>query len=100
MQRLGDEAFRVRNAAYRDLIAIGGAAKAAVEKGLKDPDLDVRESCERLMPQIRESYVAEQIAIFLADPKAKVPADLPGVKHGWKSRGTAKLLGRCTRRWC
>lgn len=100
VQCLGDRSFRVRDAAYRELISIGTPAKSALEKGLKDPDLDVSESCRRLLPQIRESYVHEQIEIFLANPKEAAPADLPGVKHGWRWRGTAKLRERCTPKWC
>jgi len=90
VQRLGDQAFRVRDAAYRELIGIGGPAKAAVEKGLQDPDLDVHESCRRLLPQIRESYIHEQIEDFLSNPKREVPADLPGVKRWMEIAGDSK----------
>lgn len=95
VQKLGSEAFADREAAERDLAAMGRAARAALLDGASvDPDPEVRARCRTLLPKATAAEMKARLDTFLADAGGKYEHDLPG----WNRlravvRGEWPLLG-------
>jgi hypothetical protein len=75
---LGSESFEQRQAAEAKLRAVGVAARAALETGLADDDLQVRRTCRRLLNDILELDYHSRLQRFLGDTEGKLEHDLPG----------------------
>jgi len=78
VRQLGDESYRAREAATVELLRLGSVAKAAVSEGLGGDDPEVRDRCERILPQILAADLNERIQKFLDDPALAATLDLPG----------------------
>jgi hypothetical protein len=78
VERLGDEAFNIREDAAAELRALGLAAKPALAEGLKSADPEVRWRCRRIMAQVLELDYQQRIEAFAADKLGTGDHDLPG----------------------
>lgn len=95
VQKLGSEAFTEREAAERDLAAMGRLARAALLDGVNlDPDPEVRARCRTLLPKATAEEMKARLDSFLADSEGKYEHDLPGwhqlratVRGEWKMFG-------------
>jgi hypothetical protein len=94
VHQLGDNNFSVREQAAKRLIALGRAARPALEAGLKDVDLEVRRRCEQLLPLALKQDLENRLAGFLADPDGKQKHDLPGWQLYQKLVGQAPAARR------
>lgn len=75
--RLGDINYRAREAASRELVKMGAAARSALEAGIKNADPEIASRCERLLPLALQSDLLIRIARFEKDKGGKEPVDLP-----------------------
>jgi hypothetical protein len=95
VQKLGSETFQEREAAERDLAAMGRLARAALLAGVNtDPDPEVRLRCHTLLPKANAEDLKARIDTFMADTEGKYEHDLPGW-HQLRAtvRGQSKLFG-------
>ena len=78
VEELGDPSYTVRAEAEQRLRRLGRAAVAALEKGLKHADPEVRDRCALLLPLVRRSDLDIELDAFIQNQRdAKLPA-LPG----------------------
>jgi hypothetical protein len=80
VRQLGQRSFRVRDRAVRELLAMGLAARKAVEDGTKDKDPEVRKRCLDLLPDLLQAEFRARLEAFRADKDGKKQHDLPGWK--------------------
>jgi hypothetical protein len=66
VSELAHPRFKVREAAERELIALGSAAIAALKQGENDADPHVRERCKALQPMIRDLELRRKMEQFIA----------------------------------
>jgi hypothetical protein len=102
IKRLGDDRFRIREAAARELVAIGRPAIPALRGVLKSPDPDLRLRARNILNQIQNSITgliedladkdpkvrreaAEQLGLHGAKAKAAIPALVKALKDGDES---------------
>jgi hypothetical protein len=78
VRRLGDESYRVREEASKELLQLGLAAREALLQGVKDSDLEVRRRCRDLLPSILEADRQARLDSLLADTEDKQDHGLPG----------------------
>jgi len=64
VKQLGDESFKVREEATRDLIKAGGAAFDAVTKATKSEDAEVKQRALMIIEPIRKQFKKAAIAYF------------------------------------
>lgn len=87
-RQLGDPSFRVRETAGRQLRELGAAAFQALIDGCSDPDPEIVQRSQMLLPHARFATIAE-------DTEATFASGLPGFAHyreiaGWDH--SARLL--------
>jgi hypothetical protein len=80
VRQLGERSYRVRERAVRELLAMGLAARKAVEDGTKDKDPEVRKRCLDLLPDILQAGFRARLKAFRADKDGKKQHNLPGWK--------------------
>jgi len=80
VRQLGERSYRVRDRAVRELLAMGLAARKAVEEGTKAKDPEVRKRCLDLLPEILQAEFRAKLKAFRADKDGKKQHDLPGWK--------------------
>jgi hypothetical protein len=97
IEKLGDARFRVREAATKELIAIGRPAIPALRKALASPDPDIRLRARMILGKIKNSVpgliedlghkdpairreAAEQLGRLGAEAKAAAPALVKALK--------------------
>jgi len=79
VRQLGDASFQAREQASRELLALGLAAKEALQEGARDPDPEVRRRCEDLLPAVLEADRRARVQAFIADRRgAETDHGLPG----------------------
>jgi len=78
IRQLGDDSFRVREHASRQLIQMGRAAKPALLRGIADANAEIAERSRRLLPVAREADLKARIEAFTQDKDGKATHDLPG----------------------
>lgn len=95
VQRLGNEEYREREDAERELAAMGRLARAALLDGANlNPDPEIRARCTGLLPKAISLEMKARINAFLADTESKYDHDLPGW-HKLRAvvRGEFKMFG-------
>ena len=90
VKQLGDPKFQTREAAAKELVRMGRAAKAALLEGAKSPDAEVAERSRRLLPLALEADLKARMEAFLANPDGPLPDDLPGIRRFVKIAGAGK----------
>lgn len=88
VQQLGSPKFATREEASKKLAKLGLKARAALEAGLDEEDLEIRSRAARLLKDVLIVDRKNRIAAFLADESGKDGADLPGWKAFGKQFGT------------
>ena len=88
---LGDDSFRTRERAYRELLSVGLPARNALTRGLRSPDLEIRVRARRLLSQVLEDEFEGRLAAFIADVQGTKEHDLPGWKRYRDSVGTRRM---------
>lgn len=79
VQQLGSEQFAEREEAELALVKLGRAARAALLAGANtDPNAEVRNRCQTLLPKATSLEMRARIEVFLADTEGKFDHDLPG----------------------
>jgi hypothetical protein len=90
VKQLADDKFRVRDAAEKELLALGLASLDALKEGEKHSDAHVRERCRLLQPAIRWLILERRVKEFLAKPDGPLPKELPLVASFMKVTGDTK----------
>lgn len=88
VRRLASESYKEREQASEELRKLGLVAKAALEQGIRDDDLEVRRRCLDLLPAVMEIDLKNRIAAFLADKEGKGNHDVPMWQRYRKVVGT------------
>src|SRR5262249_46381809 len=70
-----------REQASEALLKIGRSAKLALLEGLKHPDIEVQQRCQRLLISILEQDFKARLDAFIADKDGKQEHDLPSWKR-------------------
>ena len=76
--RLGDRQFPERDAAYRELEAMGRLALPAVRAGRMSADAEVRQRCGRLSPVMETDDLGTRLMVFVADADGRYDHRVPG----------------------
>lgn len=71
VRELESPSFRKREAAAKELLALGVDAKAALEAGALSPDAEVRERCRRMLPQVQLLDLQARVEMFRRDKEGK-----------------------------
>ncbi len=71
--RLGADDYREREAAARQLLALGPSARPALQKGLQSPDLEVRVRSWSLLQEILHSGFEAELKAFVAGVPGATP---------------------------
>lgn len=88
VRKLGDPAFRKREAAAKELLAMGSNSLPALEASLHDPDAEIRERCQQLLPLAYEADMRWKIIQFGEDKLGQKNISLPGWKKFSQMAGT------------
>ena len=75
--RLGDDSYESRREAAARLAKCGLNAREALLAGLRDPDLEVRRSCRRLLNEVLEADFRRRLEALVADAEGKQQHDVP-----------------------
>jgi hypothetical protein len=78
VRRLGDESYRVREEASKELLRLGLEARDALLQGTRDNDLEIRRRCRDLLPSILEADRQARLEELLADTEDKRDHGVPG----------------------
>lgn len=79
VQQLGSEQFSEREEAEQALEKMGRLARAALLEGVNtDPNPEIRNRCEALLPRANALEMKARLEIFLADTESQYDHDLPG----------------------
>ena len=79
VQRLGDERFREREQAQKELAEMGRRARLALREAVNsDPSAEIRSRAAQLLPRAESAELQLRIETFLADTEGKFEHDLPG----------------------
>jgi hypothetical protein len=90
VHRFRDDRFSVREAASKQLLVMGRAAKRALLEAKDDADAEVAQRCRRLLPLLIAEDLKARIDAFTADTDGKQEHDLPGWKRYQKLVGKEK----------
>lgn len=95
VQKLGSEAFAERELAERELAGMGRLARPVLLDAVStDPDPEVRQRCDALLPRATAAEMKARLDTFLADTDGKYEHDLPGwAKVRATVRGEFGLFG-------
>jgi outer membrane protein assembly factor BamB len=77
VKQLADNSYEKRHEAAVQLAAQGLAAQKAIQAGLRDPDVEVRRCCRRLLVQVLEADFSRRLDELLADNEGKKEHALP-----------------------
>ena len=77
VRKLGSEIFQERDAATRELAAMGRRALAALDEARGDPDPEVSARVGQLRPRATLDEMAARVASFLADGEGRFEHDIP-----------------------
>lgn len=78
IRQLGNKRFSVREAASKQLLGMGRAAKIALLEAKDDADPEVAERCRKLLPILIAEDLKSRTDAFAADVDGKQTHDLPG----------------------
>jgi hypothetical protein len=79
VQKLASDAFIDRERAQEALAEMGRLARPALLDGARtDPDPEIRQRCQALLPKATAAEMKARLAAFLADADGKFDHDLPG----------------------
>lgn len=95
VKRLGSEVFSEREAAQKELAALGRFARPALLNGVNtSPNPEVRHRCSQLLPKANLLDLQARLDTFLADRECVYEHSFPGWNQ-FRSvvRGDVKLLG-------
>ncbi len=84
VRRLGDPHFRQREAAAHELLVLGSQSRNAIEAALNDRDIEIRESCRRLLPMALQADIKAKLRAFREDTEGTRQHELPGWKR-WRT---------------
>jgi hypothetical protein len=87
VRQFENNSFRLREAAAREILKLGAAARPALEGGLKSPDAEVRDRCERLLPILLRNDLEQRLDRLVKDVEGKQQHDLPGWERFRKQMG-------------
>jgi len=90
VKQLGDNRFKVREAAEKGLLELGSASIEALKEGEKNPDIHIQDRCRILQPVIRELTLRKRLEDFIASTDGKVPLELPLAVTFLKATGDSK----------
>lgn len=76
--KLGDRQFTERDAAGRELEAMGRLALPAVRAGAKSADAETRVRCERLLPPMEAAELTARLMVFVTDADGRYEHRVPG----------------------
>ncbi len=76
--QLGDPSFRRREAAAKELIALGAASRIPLQAGLQSGDAEIRARCKVLLPAAWEADFRYRLDRLRNDTAGKLTHDLPG----------------------
>ncbi len=91
VEQLGNDSYRIREQAQRELLEIGLLARKALVRGLRSPDLEIRLRARRLLAQVVEEEFEGRLADFIADVNGTKEHDLPGWKRYRESVGNTRI---------
>jgi hypothetical protein len=77
VQRLGDDSFEAREAAYGQLEQLGKAAQPALEEAAKSTDPEVKSRAKRLLDHLNRTEVEVALDVYLANKDASLILKLP-----------------------
>jgi RNA polymerase sigma factor (sigma-70 family) len=77
VKQLNDSSFVRREAAEKSLVALGAKAIPAVRAGLKSPEAELAQRCERILPLIRRTELTNFVKVFAGDTERKAAFDHP-----------------------
>lgn len=79
VQKLASDAFRERERAQEALAEMGRLARPALlDAARTDPDPEIRQRCQFLLPRATAAEMKARLDAFLADADGKYEHDLPG----------------------
>jgi hypothetical protein len=87
--KLGDDQFRVREYAFRELKKLGLAAIPALMDGLKDTDSERTTRCRKLLPAV-EWWKNRTLLKFVLQPESPAPKELPELEAFLKLTGDSQ----------
>jgi hypothetical protein len=73
VHKLGDDSYRVREEAARELLRLGPEAESALRRGLGDADPEVGKRCGQLLPLVVGRDATRKVAAFLEDRDDRGP---------------------------
>ncbi|HLW64599.1 MAG TPA: hypothetical protein VKS79_04715 [Gemmataceae bacterium] len=76
--QLGDQSYKVREAASAEIVRYGRAVEPILRDGLNNPNPEIRSRCRRLLPLAMHYHLEKDIAAFLADKEDKNQTMLAG----------------------
>ncbi len=77
VQRLGDDSFEAREAAYGQLEKMGKVAQPALEEAVKSTDPEVKNRAKRLLEHLNRTEVEIALDAYLANKDASLILKLP-----------------------
>lgn len=90
IKQLGNPSFRQRDAAAKQLVAMGGLSRKALEAAVRHPDFEVREHARRLASEALDVDIRRRIDRFSTDD-GTARVDLPGWNSFRKSVGSGAV---------
>ena len=88
---LGDNKYRIRAAAEKQLVSLGMASLAALKEGENSSDVHVADRCRSLQPTIRSLTLQKRIENFLTNTKdPEITKSLPLAESFLKITGDSK----------
>jgi hypothetical protein len=78
LRQLGADSFEARELATRRLEGLGLAAKAVLQEGMSDRDVEVRTRARRLWQTVQSQDFENRLKAFVADIEGKLEHRLPG----------------------
>lgn len=80
IRQLGSEDYEQREAAGRDILAIGLPAMPFVDRHSRSDDYEIRYRCERLKLALKDVDLDRRFEAFAKDEKGEADHDIPGWK--------------------
>ena len=96
VEQLGADDFQERESALRRLTGQGLASRAALRRGLKNPDLEIRLRCGQILAAILADDLNHRLSAFIDDVDGKQDHKLPAwdiySKYAGDDRGARELF--------
>jgi hypothetical protein len=89
--QLGSDSFSERERASRELVALGVAARPALEAAAKSPDAEVRSRARTALAVVSDSDFRDRLEAFSADYDGSRKRSLPGWERFQTDVGSSRL---------